>query len=375
MARRIAAVVLASALVVAGAQDAAAAVSGPGDAGVPFWVDVSHLDLVSDSGIAVGTYQGTISLFRGGNRVSLGSAADVQVNDINAAGTSTGRVSYRATTWSPTGAATTIPNPPGATATEGVDVNDSGDVLVSTNQGRPFSNGAAIWHAGALTPLRYGDTPIQAVAMNGGGQSIAVTDSADFQAPREALRCTLAGTCAALPMPVGAGLVAVHAINDAGTVVGTVTFDGFVRGVAWDAANQLNVLPPLPGHAWTNVATIRHAVNTPGDIIGYSDATPVVWRAGVPTALPAGGRTLSISDQNDRGDVVGSTPNAAGEPRPFVISRGTTFTELGTLFLLPRGQVKAISASGLAVGTSWFSVSFFPGAGVSNLRATTWRVS
>ncbi|EWC58671.1 hypothetical protein UO65_6025 [Actinokineospora spheciospongiae] len=372
MVRRTAAVVLASALVVAGAQDAAA-VSGPGDAGVPFWVDVSHLRLVSDSGIAVGTYQGTISLFRGGSRVSLGSTADVQVNDINATGTSAGRVSYRAATWSPTGAITTIPNLPDATTTEAVDINDSGDVLVTTFQGRPFSNGAAIWHAGALTPLRYGDTPVQAVAMNGGAQVIAVTDSGDFEAPREALRCTLAGTCTALPMPTGAELVAVHAINDAGTVVGTIIVEGVTRAVAWDANGQVTVLPPLPGHAWTNVATIRHAVNTRGDIVGYSDATAVVWRAGVPTALP-GGRTLSITDQNDRGDVVGSAQNAAGDPRPFVISRGSSFSELGTLMLLPRGEVKAISAGGLAVGTSWFSVSFFPGAGISNLRATTWQV-
>jgi probable HAF family extracellular repeat protein len=123
------------------------------------------------------------------------------------------------------------------------------------------------------------------------------------------------GVAAPLALPAGADFGAADAVNNRGHAVG---FSGFPSGFSinqatlWrdGAAVDLGTLGGPNSHAL--------GINKRGQVVGVADAPErseaFLWERGVMTGLGslAGVGGSQASDVNDRGEIVGSSPNAEG---------------------------------------------------------------
>jgi hypothetical protein len=103
-----------------------------------------------------------------------------------------------------------------------------------------------------------------------------------------------------------------NAINERGEIAGTLTGGGRRRAVRWSRTGKATLLPPLPGHTWTNAWSIAQD----GTVSGWS-------------------RRL---------------PNEDGENNPVIWSRSGAVTALGTVPGRADGAAEATNRSGLTVG-------------------------
>ena len=103
-----------------------------------------------------------------------------------------------------------------------------------------------------------------------------------------------------------------NAINERGEIAGTLTSGGRRRAVRWGRSARARILPPLPGHTWTNAWSISEN----GVVSGWS-------------------RRL---------------PNEDGENNPVIWTRSGAVTALGTLPGRADGAAESTNRSGLTVG-------------------------
>jgi uncharacterized membrane protein len=114
-----------------------------------------------------------------------------------------------------------------------------------------------------------------------------------------------------------------NAINERGEIAGTLTGGGRRRAVRWGRRGRATLLPPLPGHTWTNAWSIGPT----GVVSGWSrrlpnedgENNPVIWtRSGAVTALgTAPGRADGAAEATNRlGLTVGYLGNLGTETDP-----------------------------------------------------------
>jgi hypothetical protein len=184
-----------------------------------------------------------------------------------------------------------------------------------------------------------------------------------------------------------------NAINERGEIAGTLTSGGRRRAVRWGRSARATVLPPLPGHTWTNAWSIAEN----GVVSGWSrrlpnedgENNPVVWSpSGAVTALgTAAGRADGAAEATNRsGLTVGYLGNLGTEtdPENDVATAWATATAQPQLLdrVTPQdtyGELVDVNDRGQAAGMSGtFTATGFPLArpaiwqtGATGLRSLT----
>src|SRR6185503_17340278 len=197
-----------------------------------------------------------------------------------------------------------------------------------------------VWPAANQAPQVYvspvaGSTKLLPVAMNDAGMFVAYSEGSPIDkhiwqyTPTSGLRDLTRR---------GAPNV-IRDLNEAGLAVGYV--DGSTpQAFRWDAAGNYTVLPSFNG------SSLAHAINSRGDVLGYSGLGTTIWRAdGTFETIAAIVGSRDIAGWNDAGRIVGNT-------------NGVPFTFFGgALTYLPlldgdNAIVVGVSACGWIVGVS-----------------------
>jgi probable HAF family extracellular repeat protein len=176
----------------------------------------------------------------------------------------------------------------------------------------------------------------------------------------------------------GASAVATD-INDAGVIVGTLTFNDLdTRAFVWSPANPTLTQLPGIGTPYTSAAAINNSRQIVGTaIIGsIPNVQAILWTPGVTpgsyvaTDLGRGTGISAANDINDAGTIVGhwaselgsNFQNAVRWPAPTHVMEDLP---IGVF----RGDVRSINASGAIAGTEyWFDGS------VERMGSTAWRL-
>jgi probable HAF family extracellular repeat protein len=147
-------------------------------------------------------------------------------------------------------------------------------------------------------------------------------------------------------------------INNSGWVVGNADATGGGRGFLWKPGIGMVPLAPLPGRT----ASVAYAINSAGDIAGYSspDSRATLWRAGVAMDLgslnPSSPSVLvsEARDINDAGVIVGAAETGLSAPAPRRLAfRWTQATGMVALPVPPNtvvSEADAINSTGQIVG-------------------------
>ena len=300
-----------------------------------------------------------------------GSAGSI-VNAINSSGTAVGYSTYpgaqrvRAARWDASGGLTVLDSPFDTSLDIGnaKAVSDDGTVVGSVEKyngsGSSLGDFAVRWNAGTTTPLPLGVPSggfgSYALAINHSGAT-AVGFYTQSQGGMDGLpvRWNASGDPTALgsinpPGAIGYGTV-VHAVNDAGTAVGTslkknssISRDVGYRAVRWDssgtAATELQGLGvATDGSSFGSAVAINNAGTAVGiarkyDSFGASLGDRAVrWEAGstaaVELGLPTGYISSGASAINSMGIVAGNSTNDGNVPG-FPISAATIWFPDGT---------------------------------------------
>lgn len=128
-----------------------------------------------------------------------------------------------------------------------------------------------------------------------------------------------------------------NAVNIVGQVAGYARFANYnAHGVLWNAGRleDLGALPPESNFS------VAQAVNTIGDIVGYSvsyahnnASTAVLWSKGAIHDLGtlAGGDLSQANGINDLGLITGFSNSSSTEPHAVIWTKGAPAQDLGTL--------------------------------------------
>jgi probable HAF family extracellular repeat protein len=132
-------------------------------------------------------------------------------------------------------------------------------------------------------------------------------------------------------------------INSKGQVVGTsTTSDGAEHGFLWQDGVMSDIGEIKPT-----------AINSAGQVAGFSGSHAFLWENGVMTDLGTLGGSFSRADGiNSQGQVVGSSTTSGGPQHAFLWEKGV-MTDLGTLGGSTSGAT-GINSRGQVVGSSNF---------------------
>jgi probable HAF family extracellular repeat protein len=210
---------------------------------------------------------------------------------------------------------------------EAAGLNNSRTVVGYSTHAPQFSPRASSWRDGVLTDLgTLSDSPLGAsgaTAVNDSGTVVGSTNVEDDREPGHAFRYS-DGVMTDLGTGYGPGSASSAAdVNGSGVVVGTHTErrDSPDRAVVW-RDGQIIDLGTFGGDTGPyGTDSIAHSVNESGQVVGGA-AVPggalhaFLWDGGVLRDLGTlGGTTGSTfaTGINDRGVVVGASPNRAGQ--------------------------------------------------------------
>jgi probable HAF family extracellular repeat protein len=227
----------------------------------------------------------------------------------------------------------------GGTAAQAFSLNASGEAAGFATTRFGYTH-AITWSGGNLTDLTQGTGASEGIAssINASGR-VAGTQYINGQ-PYATV------WTGGAPQAIGGAGSFATAINDGGVAAGMLA-----NGHAFTTAN--GDLGTLPGGSWTSA----YAINAGGNVAGYGDVAPGVFRAFVWTPTTgyvvletfggANGYAMAI---NNAGDVAGSAQLANGYVHAFIESDGVLH-DLGTLGL--SSYAYGINNSGVVVGYSY----------------------
>jgi probable HAF family extracellular repeat protein len=299
---------------------------------------------------------------RRGGRTAAGRAIRIAVLGVLLA---------RGTVGSPGAAETytvTDLNPSGALSSSGVDVNASGQVIITANY---IENGghAFFWQSGTFTDLgMLGQSP-SATSINDAGQVVGTFTTGSPAMPHSFLWQN--GVWQDLGTMGGAASRAIG-INRYGQVVGQLLTSGTYapRAFMW----QSGVVQDLT-QAASNF-TFAHRISDAGWIIGdgYSPSHTYLWQAGLVTDLGTLGGDYSTSNAiNAAGQIVGGSTTVPGASWPTsghaFLYQGGVMTDLGLLPGADKSVANDISSSGQIVGSSSNIAFLYSGGVMRDLNA------
>ena len=110
-----------------------------------------------------------------------------------------------------------------------------------------------------------------------------------------------------------------NTINERGEMVGTLLVAGQRQAVRWSAAGKATLLPPLPGHTWTNAWSIDATASSPaGRARAANDDgenNPVLW--------DAAGNVIALQTAPGRADGAAEATNRSGLTVGYLGNLGT----------------------------------------------------
>jgi probable HAF family extracellular repeat protein len=231
--------------------------------------------------------------------------------------------------WNASGRRTDLPLPPGATHSLVNDMNNAGTVVgyASPNPARWNTDGTV-----TVLPLLPGGTAGQAVAINDAGTIVGFSRVPD--GAQHAVRWSPDGTITDLGT-LGGGYSAGIDVNECGAVAGQAQgTDGGYHAVQWTEDGRITELSPVDGRA--------AAINDRGVVVGTSGGVPVRWTDGTPTTLPllAGDFQGFAVDVNRAGVVAGLSGDPFSDSRGVVWDAAGAATELGPV---PGGRTTSVN--------------------------------
>ena len=231
------------------------------------------------------------------------------------------------------GAPWLLPDGPGdVTASGATGANAAGDVVgfrVVRVPGVPFPvSRATLWRRGGAEVVDLGaltaTASSRALAVNSRGHAVGVSTPGDAAASRPVFFAE--GRVIDLGVPPGYTGGEAVAVNERGQAAGHVFGPAVAsRAAFWDQGGRVVLLDVPPGARFS----VARGINDAGDVVGTFTPAPgaptgdqaAFWRGGALTVLPAlprqpdasGVPSVSASDVNNRGQVVGGSSSAGGD--------------------------------------------------------------
>lgn len=266
----------------------------------------------------LGTLPGKANSWVWQQTISESGVIPAYANDIDNPNAFVGDVPFL---WSRRGI-TVLPQLPGAVDTIPFSLNDSGQVVGSS---QPVGEGphAVVWDRVASPPNARASWKIRALGELPGdifGHAFAINNNRQI-------------------------------VGDSCNVTSWDPFVVACHAVLWQR-NQILPLPPLPGGETAGLAL---DINERGQIVGASGAAAALWDRGLPTDLGhLGGYWAQAIALNNSGHVVGIALTAAGEAHAFLwedglmsdldVLAGDVFS--GAFDVNQKGQIVGMSGAG-----------------------------
>lgn len=219
-----------------------------------------------------------------------------------------------ATKWEPDGASTALPLPIGTSFSLARAINDAGQIVGECWMGdSQVRNYVTLWNPGS-DPMTLGEGCGNAVNSMGG----IAGSTRDQSGAHRAFRWSVAGGMTQL---AGGTASEGMALNDAGTVAGSIVDATGTWACIWNAAGALSLLQNLPG----TLSSAATGINNAGAVVGTCNTAigsyAVVWQSdGTVAALGELPQHTSSAAYgiNDSGWVAGCSLDGSGSPHPVV---------------------------------------------------------
>lgn len=204
-----------------------------------------------------------------------------------------------------------------------------------------------VWNLkGVGKPLVMNDSEpgstYQALSVNDSGLTAGwITKADDTSLPAAS---DANGNVRKLPMPDGYTNGAASDINDAGTIVGSVSGPNGSRAVTWDQAGSI--------HFWSSNDgdTYGISINDSGTVLGVEDNHYIIWDTGGQVVFRITDENVFAWDINDRGEVVAEA-DAADKVWLVVFTASGARIDLPNLPGYPAAFPTCINNQGIICGS------------------------